>query len=133
MATVVGGIVLFLVGFLIWGLALAGWMETQVIGPAGMSKETPELVHIFLANLVYAGMLTLVVGSWAGRRSFAGGFSAGLTVGLLFSLSMALMFIGTMNFATPTAHLVDTIATGLWAGVGGGVVAMMLGRGESSA
>lgn len=133
-ATIVGGIVLFVVGYLIWGLVLMGFFEAQSIAPEGALKTMEEfsLAHIFLANLVYAALLTLTVGVWGGKRGFGAGFSGGLLVGLLLAASMTFMFLGTMNFMTVTGHVVDTIASGVWAGIGGGVITVMLARGETS-
>ena len=133
-ATVVGGIVLFVVGYLIWGLALMGFFEAQSIAPEGALKTMDEfsLAHIFVANLVYAALLTLTVGVWGGKRGFRGGFQGGLLVGLLVTVSMAFMFLATMHFMTVTGHLVDVIASGVWAGIGGGVIGLILARGETS-
>jgi hypothetical protein len=133
-ATVVGGLVLFVVGYLIWGLGLMGYFEAQSIGPEGMTKTEEEmsLPLIFLSNLIYGAFLTLTVGVWAGKRSFGPGFTAGLLVGLLGSLAMTAMFLASMNFMTLTGHLVDTLASGVWAGIGGGVIALILARGEGS-
>ncbi len=132
-ATVVGGLVLFAVGYLIWGLTLMGYFEAQSIGPEGMlkSEEEMNLPLILVSNLIYGALLTLTVGVWAGKRSFVPGFTAGLLVGLLGASSMTAMFFATMNFMTLTGHLVDTVAAGIWAGIGGGVIALILARGDS--
>lgn len=131
-ATVVGGLALFALGYLIWGLALMAFFEAQSAGPEGMMKAAEEmsLPLILVSNLIYGALLTLTVGVWGGKRGFAAGFVGGLLVGLLTALSMTAIFLGTMNFMTVTGHLVDTVASGLWAGIGGGVIGMMLARGE---
>lgn len=131
-ATVVGGIVLFVVGYLIWGLALMGFFESHSVGPEGMMKaeEDMSIALIFLSSVFYAALLTLTVGVWGGKRSFVTGFSGGLLVGLLTTLSMAAIFLGSMNFMTLTGHLVDVVASGIWAGLGGGVIAITLARAE---
>lgn len=132
-ATIVGGIVLFVVGYLIWGLALMSFFEAQSVAPEGALKTMEEfsLAHIFLGNLVYGAFLTLTVGVWGGKRGFGGGFQGGLLVGLLVTLAMTLTFMGTMNFMTVTGHAVDTVVSGVWAGIGGGVIGVILARGEA--
>lgn len=131
-ATVVGGIALFLLGYLIWGLGLMGYLEAQTIAPEGAMKSEEEMsfVLIFVSNLLYAAFLTLVVGQWGARRTFMAGFTGGALVGLLVAASMTAMFMGFMNFMTPTGHIVDTVASAIWAGLGGGVIAVVVGWGE---
>ena len=75
-AAVAGGAALFLLGFLVYGLLLEGWMESQMVKHDGLMLTTPNWVTLIIANIVWALLLTLIFDRWATIRTFAGGLSA---------------------------------------------------------
>jgi len=131
-ATVAAGIALFVAGYVIWPLSLAGFMDGHLGSAEGVSRANEDVNFLFLAlsQFVYAAFLTLTVGSWGGRRGFGPGFSGGALVGLLSGLATALLSYATANILDLTGHIVDGLAMAVWAGIGGGVVGLVLARGE---
>jgi len=127
-ATLVGAVVLFLLGFLIYGLALAGFYEANVGTATGVVKDPPEWLWLILSTIAYAGLLTVTLG-WAGSKDAMSGFKTAAIVGLLMSLSFDFGIYSMMNTQNLTVTLVDPIVGTLHAGLGGAVIGMMLGRG----
>ena len=121
-ATVVGGIVLYLLGFLVYGLLLRDFFANEVV------VAEPIMWALIVAQFVSAGLLALVL-SWKGVGNAQDGFKAGAQVGLLVALAMSLsMFSMTENMYTITTVIGDAIASAVLYGITGAVVATLLNR-----
>jgi len=127
-ATLVGGIVLFFLGFLIWGLAFMGFFEAHAGSATGVAKDPPRFLLILVSQFVWAGLLTLVIGTWARVSGFGPAFRVAAVVGLLSSLSFDLMMYATTNLSDLTATLIDPLLGTVWTGIGGGVIGIVLAR-----
>jgi hypothetical protein len=133
-AWIAGTVVLFVFGYLIYGMLLADFMKNHS-GPAtGVAKSSQEYILwlIGVANLVYAFLLTYVF-SRAGVATPAKGFALGATIGLLTSLSTDLITYATTNLATCTGILGDVVAFTVLAGVAGAVIGWVKGMGTKAA
>ncbi len=75
LATVAGGVTLFVTGGLLYGLLLADFMEAN--SPPGLIKEQPDLAPLFFGELIIAAFLTLVLSRWSGIGGFMDGAKAG--------------------------------------------------------
>ena len=134
LATLAGGITLFLLGYVFYGLLLVNFFESNATaaGAAVMMAE-PMMLGIFLSNLVYAAFLTLVLGSWAKVSSAGDGLNKGAMVGLLVGLSMNLIWHSIADMQTLTAHLVDAVVGAVMAGVAGAVIAVVVSKTSATA
>jgi len=135
LAALVGGVVAFLLGWLIFGMLLMGWMEAHMLSYPGLMKTEEEmnLALMFLSNLCLALLLAWSFGRM-GVNSLAGGLVTGAVVGFLFYLSVDLSFMAMMNlFDGPMAVVVDVAANTVWTAGVGGAVGFMLGRGAAKA
>jgi len=130
-AIAVGTVVLFLSGYLIYGLALAGFYESNGGTATGVSKEVPEFLWLILSTLATAVLLTVVLG-WAGATDPASGFKSAALVGLLMAFSIDLGIYSMMNIQTLTLTLVDPFVAAINTGIGGAAIGMMLGRGDAT-
>ena len=124
-AVLAGGLTLFFVGFLIYGLALGSFLQEHA---GGLLRDPPLVWMIGLGDLVFAGFLTLIFSRQATLPSFGGGFTLGGLVGLLTSLSSGLIQYATHAEADFAATIVNTIAFAVLAASAGGVITMVLGR-----
>lgn len=125
-----GSVVMFLVGFLLYGLALAGFYEGAAGTATGVVKDPPEWLWLILSTVLYTTVLALVL-NWAGSKDAVGGFKTAALLGLLMSASFGFGQYSMTNLMTLTAVLVDPFVAALHAGIGGAVVGMMLGKGGS--
>ncbi len=133
-AAVAGAITTFVLGYLFYGLAFAGFFEANAGSATGYAKDVADvsLVAVFVGELCGAFLLTIIFSKWANINTFASGAQAGAIFGLLVSLAFDLTMFGTTNAYNLTATLVDPIIGAVRIAIGGGVIAMMLGRGSKS-
>lgn len=133
LATLLGGVVMFLLGWLVFGILLMDYYTANTTHYDGLMKEMPNLGLIFLANLLMAFLYAFIFQRWAGIRTFVGGLNGGMIIGLLFTLIMDLMFISGMNLYPASLIVVDVIVNTIMAGIVGGVIGWFLGTGKKQA
>jgi uncharacterized membrane protein len=131
-ATIVGAVVAFFLGYLLWGVVLVGFFEANMGTATGVMKETPSLIPIALGQIFGALLLTLVIQRWGNSASVAGGAKVGAIVGLLVTLSYDLTMYGSANLMNLTAALVDPVVGAVHMAVVGAAIGMVLGRGAAS-
>lgn len=122
MATVAGGVTLFVLGFLIYAVLLADFFANDAINPE------PVMWAVTLGQLLSAAFLTIVLG-WKGVANAKEGFQAGALIGAVMGLAYGLMMYGTMvGMHTMATLLGDTVVSLVVYGVAGAVIAMVLNR-----
>jgi uncharacterized membrane-anchored protein YitT (DUF2179 family) len=131
LATLVGFITYFLLGWVLYGMALSGYMESQTTA-AGLAVNRPEESMIWWAmivsNIFLAYFLVYIFGKWANISTFMGGLQAGMTLGLIIAIAMDLMFYSMADMMTMTGYIVDILVTTVMWGITGGVIGWFLGR-----
>jgi hypothetical protein len=127
--TLVGGVILFLLGYLVYGVLLASFYEANVGSASGVSKgDDMSLPLIFIGNLALGALLSYVYLQWANISTFASGFRAAFILGLLMTMSWNLINFGSTNIMNLTGALVDIIVYAVMIGITGGVIGVVLGR-----
>lgn len=126
LATLAGGITVFVLGGLIYGLLAASFFEANQGSAVGVMRETPDYVHLFLGQLVFGALLTVIIGKWVGQTGAGAGLRIGAIAGLLFGLGIDLTMFGVTNISNITATLVDPILVAIQLGLGGAVVGLVL-------
>lgn len=127
MATIAGGITLFVLGFLIYGVLLADFFANDAINPE------PVMWAVTLGQLLSAAFLAIILG-WKGVANAKEGFQAGAIIGAVMGLAFGLMMYGTMVGMHTIATLIgDTVVSLVVYGAGGAVIAMVLNRGAAEA
>ena len=126
--SVAGAVTLFVAGYLIFGILIISFMKDHTFQYAGLVKETPVLMVIFLSNVVMAFMLALVLEHWASIRTFVGGLKCGAILGFLIALSIDLGELGYVNLYKGYALIpVDVLAETVRTALAGGVIGAVLG------
>ncbi|MFN6964232.1 MAG: hypothetical protein ACK4S4_10765 [Pyrinomonadaceae bacterium] len=127
-ATVAGGIVLFFLGWLAYGILLADFMKAHTVQYAGLNKEPmPDMVPLVLSNLAISALMAIVFDHWASIRTFKGGLIGGGLIMLLVALYVDLAFLAFMNLLDLTVVLVDVVVATLLGAITGGVIGQVLG------
>ncbi len=133
LAGLAGGVVFFLLGWLLYGMALASFMESQTT-PEGASVMRSDDSMLFWAmivgNLAYGFLLSVVFGRWANISTWQTGAMAGAVIIGLLACGVDFMFYGTTTIMTMTGILVDIVTFIVMGAVAGAVVAMVLGSGK---
>lgn len=128
-STLIGGVVLFLLGYLFYAALLASFFETHSSGGNYM-KNPPDFLFIILGNLADGALLAYIFLKWAGIKTPATGAQAGATIGLLMALAWDLLMYGTANLMDITGTLADVIVVTIMMAIAGAAVGWYLGRGK---
>ena len=80
--TVVGGIVLWLLGMLIWQVLFSDFFTANAGGATDLVREAPIYWAGIVGTLAISALVTTALG-WDGSLSLSGGFKVGATVGFL--------------------------------------------------
>ncbi|MBK6948264.1 MAG: hypothetical protein IPH16_09550 [Haliscomenobacter sp.] len=133
LAGLAGGVVYFLLGWLIYGMVLASFMNGQST-PEGMAVMRPDEGMIFWAMIVgniAGGMLLAVIfGRWANISTWQTGAMAGAVIAGLMAMSYDFLLYGTTNMMTLTGILADIVVYAVMGAIAGAVVALVLGSGK---
>lgn len=120
LATVAGGVALFVLGYVFYGLLLADFFANDLM------SEAPNYMALAGGQLAGGALLALVL-SWKGAEGPVEAFKAGAGVGVLYSLSMGLTMFGTTEgMNTMTTVVGDAVVMLVMYGIGGMVVAKIL-------
>lgn len=109
LAALAGGVVNFVVGFVLYGVLLASFFAANQGSAVGAMKEVPDLVHLGLGQLVFGVFLAVVIDKWARVGGLAAGLRIGAISGLLMGLGYDLTMFGVSNISNITATLVDPL------------------------
>ncbi|HNF71056.1 MAG TPA: DUF1761 domain-containing protein, partial [Chitinophagaceae bacterium] len=83
----IGAIVNFLAGWLVYGILLKDAMDkAMTVEAKAVSKPEPNLVGMFVAGFIFCLLFSYIFEQWAKIRSLMGGLVAGGLMGLCISL-----------------------------------------------
>jgi hypothetical protein len=124
--TVVGGIALFVLGYLIFDLALRDFYAANAGSATGVDRAPQLYWAVALGSLMYAALITLGIGS---RTAAVGtGVTVGAVVGFLLWGTANFILYGITNLSNLTRTIVDPLAEAVRAGITGGVIAVVLAK-----
>ena len=126
--TLVGGVVLYAVGYVIFTWAFADFYAANAGSATGVDRGGELFWAMALANLAYAALVTFAIGNRVGSLSTGGGIKIGAIVGFLLWFTADFVFYGTTNIANLTRTVVDPLLEIVHGGIGGGVIAVVLGK-----
>ncbi|MGG9971893.1 hypothetical protein ACQ33O_08890 [Ferruginibacter sp. SUN002] len=125
----VGGIALFLLGWLIYGMLLMDFMNQQhgLPAPIGVNRQEPLLLYVLFGNLV-GGVFIAYIFLKTNTTTLAGGIFLGAVMGLLISASMDTLMYGLTHLLSRKGVLIDVAASTVLWGLGGAVVGFVLSK-----
>jgi hypothetical protein len=131
LAALVGTIVYFGIGWLVFEGLLGKYMSantTQIVG-FKKSEEESSMLMLIVSCAAYALLLAIVMGNWTQVNTFREGTILGATVGILVATMTNTYWYSTSHFFNGFAPLlVDIAAAGITVGIMGGVIAWFLGK-----
>jgi hypothetical protein len=125
--TIVGGIVLFLAGYLIFNTLLGSFYAANVGSATGVPRDPMLLWSIGVGCLSLAALLCYVMGA-RGASGLAGGATVGAVVGLLLAIFVDFAAYGVNNVSNLTATVVDPLAEAVHSGLGGAVIGLVVSK-----
>ncbi len=127
-ATVAGAIVMFFLGWLIFGVILMSYLQANMTQYEGLQKIPPDFRLLIPAQLAWAWLYAFVFDHWAGIKTFLSGLTGGVLLGFPISVGINLQFESFMELYKGVAPMiVDILASTLWAAIAGGVIGLVLG------
>ena len=129
LSALAGGIVIFIMAGFAFGFLFADYFAGSLPSEfAGINRETPNFVLIIISDFLYSGMLAYVFAVLARIRTFRRGAVTGMIIGFAVSLHLDLISAATTHLTTPPSIAANVAISTLMSGMGGGVVATVLGR-----
>jgi len=124
-ATLIGGVVNFLVGWLVYGILLKDAMPL----PEGISRPDDQMNMGFMivSCLAYTALIAYLA-SRIGISTTQSGAILGAIIGALISFSVGFGMAAMYTFGTVQNTLVDTGANAVVSAITGGVIGWYLGR-----
>lgn len=126
-SAIVGGIVMFLLGFLFFGFLFADYFKANTIEYPQLAKDPPLIWAIFLFNLAWGYLIAFVL-EFAGRAGWGEGAKAGAIVMFILALGIDLEFHAFMNIHKELAPMILHILLVTFMGtVAGAVIGIVRG------
>ena len=120
--TLVGGLILFFLGYLIFGIVFRDFFAANAGTATGVEKMPFDFVSLAIGQLAWGAALTLILG-WASVSSVGQAARVSATVGLLFFFGIDLTMFATSNTQNLKAAVVDPILAAALFGVAGAAIA----------
>ena len=127
---VLAAVLLFAIGGLVYGWALADFFAANTGSATGVMKEPGEFWAIIVGELSGATLLTLVIAGWAKASGAGEGARVGAVLGLLMTIAFDFVMFGTSNMANLTATCVDVVVNTARYTVVGAFIGWMAARGR---
>jgi hypothetical protein len=132
-ATLVGGVVLFAVGYLIFDMAFGSFYAANVGSATGVDRAERIQWAMALGNLAYAALIAYVLERGAAPVSIGEGAKVGAVVGFLIWLTVDFILYGATNTANLTRATVDPLLEIIHGGVTGAVMVAVAYRAPAPA
>jgi len=118
------------VGYLIYGLALASFFANSTVEYQGLMKNPPDLILIAIFNLIWAAMIAFVADYWASVSTPAGGAKVGGILMFFAALAVDFQNLAMMNiFKSPFLMiLIDVVIVTAMGIIAGAVIGFVIGK-----
>ena len=119
LGTLGGAVVMYLAGWVIWGMALKGVQGNE---------DPSSMLHLILAMVVTALLYTIIFNRWASISTFNTGAKAGAVIAILAGLGQDLMGMAFTSSMDMTTLLTNVAGNLVWGALAGGAIGWILGR-----
>ena len=127
--TIFGGIAFFLLGWLVYGMILANFMEAH--SDVSLNRPDDQMIWwaMIVSNLILALFLTMVL-KWNGASGIMDGLKTGALFGVLLSSTVDLMMYSMTTMSDFTMVIVDVIVMTILMAVTGLIIVLTWGKKE---
>ena len=126
--TLVGGVAMYALGYLIFELAFGGFYATNVGSASGVFRDSDLQWAVALGSFSLAALVTLAIESRPGPLTIGKGFSTAAVVGFLLWLGVDFIRYGGTNVPNLRRTLVDPLLEIVRNGAVGAIIAAVLAR-----
>lgn len=130
---IVGGVVYFLLGWVVYGMLLKDFMHDNMGTAQGVMKAEDQFVWwAMIVGHMAIGFLLSYVLARTNTNSFGGGLATGGIIGLLMCLGYDAIMYGVSNLMTTTGMMGDIGASTVMAAITGAVIGIVNGMMSNS-
>jgi len=122
-----GGIIIFLMGFLIYGILLMDYFGSSMSSLPGLLKEPMEIWAIGTGNILWGILLAYFLNKVKIESGIQGAIH-GASLFFLFALGANLVLFGQYNLMPISSAFVDALCMALLGGVSGTLIGWLLNR-----
>jgi hypothetical protein len=131
-AALAGGVTMFLLGFVFFGLLFAEYFRANMVQYPGLDKDPPVFWAIFVFNLAWAAIIAFVL-DYAGRGGWAEGAKVGAIIMALIAIAAHFDFFAFLNIHKTVAPiLVHVLVVTFIGGLTGAVIGLVKGNSAGS-
>jgi hypothetical protein len=130
LAGLVGAVVAFILGFIVYGNLLMDFFIENSGSASGVMRGDDEMqwIPMILGHVTWGMLFAIIFGRWANISTFATGAKTGALLGFLIGASFDLIQLGSTHISNVTGIVVDIVVMTVVSAIVGGVVAWFLGR-----
>jgi hypothetical protein len=129
LTTVAGTLFLLILGWIIYGILLEGYMMANTYYPE-ILKNPPDWRTLIISQLCWAALLTLIFQKWANVTSFTGGIKVGFRLSIPLALGATSSIHCMFHMFSRHWLMADTVALVVIITLTGGVIGTILGIGK---
>jgi len=131
--TLLGGIVFFFGGWLLYGIVLKDALASPAeFANVRYAEEDFKISLMAISCFLWSAFITLILMRWANVSTFLGGLKVSAIIGFLVALAYGLGFASEFKIGSVNHALIDAVANTVLLGLTGGVVGWFLGRSKKS-
>lgn len=124
---ITGGILFFLLGWLIYGILLMDFMKANPGAASGFDRATPDMMYLVAGNLI-SGFLMAYIFTKASVNTLVNGFITGAIIGLLMAASYDCMNYAFTTMMSKKMIMADVLAAAVLTGIVGAIVGLIMGK-----
>lgn len=132
MGGIAGGVLFFLLGWLIYGMLLMNFMNTHPGTAGNIARAEPDFLYLIIGNLAM-GFLMAYIFIKANVKSLGSGLVTAAIIGLLMAVGYDCMIYATSTVISKTGMAVDVAASTVMSAIVGAVVGAIMGMGKKTA
>lgn len=126
--TLVGGIVVYVLGYLIFILAFGSFYQANLGSATGVTRDPEIMWAVFLGSCTYAALITVMIGITSGATTTGEAMKRGAIVGFLLWMTADFIVYGATNTANLTRTAVDPVLELIRGGISGGIISVLLAK-----
>ena len=123
--SVIGSIVAFLLGWVIFGFLLGPFYQKGMVYYEGLMKAYPNLLPLFVGNLAFATLLSILFDNMQIVTARSGAIWGAIIFALIMFAMDSFLF-ATLNLYRPMTLVVDVMANTAFGAIMGAVIAFVM-------
>ncbi len=129
LAGLIGGIVVFMLGFLTFAFLLEDFFVANAGSAEGVVREDMLMIPVIIGHLAWGLLLAYILGKLSNIDTFSKGAVSGALIGFLGSCTVDLIQFGTTNLTNLTGTLTNMLCLTIISGVVGGIIGWVYSTG----